>query len=329
MEILLAPETLDPVISARGKRWRDTARAAGFDPEEILASAVGAEDRHCVGYPGWGGYLIGLVMGIGVTRKTFSQAGSELLDAIVAYDEAEVEDTYIGQINMITVSSFCGPRGVIWGYDVARDGVEGPPLLGAAEAAEFEGIRLVNGVALRRASRMLFGTRERSHFPLLPGSHVPCAGKYRSYEGRAVLYAAVAVGIPRERDRHACLLMEDVGRCGEGALEDGAEAARKGIVLNMVRSVLRVGANHDIAYREIIADAVLREVPAGHVGCALVAAPYFQLARSGYQPGLSEITLQEWYGLKRRHFIHDYGRELPFPQDGEGRFSLPAWRRAG
>ncbi|MDI6830153.1 MAG: histidine decarboxylase, pyruvoyl type [Actinomycetota bacterium] len=323
METLLAPETPGAFLDVGG-RGRREARAAGeFDPREILASAVGMEDDYCVGFPGRGGYCIGLVMGIGITRKTFSQAGSELLDAIVAYDEAEVEDTYIGQINMITVSSFCGPRGLIWGYDVARDGVARPPLLEGAEAAEFAGTTLVHGAVLRQATRMLFGTRGRRHFPLLPGSHVPCAGKYRSYEGREVLYAAVAVGIPEERDRHACLLMEDVGRCGKGVLREGWERARTGIILNMVRSVLRIGANHDVTYREIVADAVLREVPEGHIGCALVAAPYFQLARKGYHPDLTRLSLQEWYGLKRRHFLHDYGRD-PSCQHDRGWMELLA-----
>lgn len=328
MEALPTLGMCAPALDASWNPMLEAAGERGFDPEEILASAVGAEDEYCVGYPGQGGYCIGLVMGIGITRKTFSHTGSELLDAIVAYDEAEVEDTYIGQINMITVSSFCGPRGVIWGYDVARDGVAAPPLIGARERVEFEGITILNGVELRRASCMLFGTRQRRHFPLLPGSHVPCAGKYRSYEGRAVLYAAVAVGIPEERGRHACLLMEDVGKCGDDALRDGGERARKEIILNMLRSVLRVGANHDIAYREIIADVVMKEVPSGHIGCALVAAPYFQLARKGYHPGLAEMSLQEWYGLKRKHFLHDYQGRRCRP-DTERRAALPARRIAG
>ena len=42
-----------------------------------------------------------------------------LLDDIVAYDRAEANDAYIGQINMETASSFCGIAGQVWGYDLA------------------------------------------------------------------------------------------------------------------------------------------------------------------------------------------------------------------
>ena len=42
-----------------------------------------------------------------------------VLEGIVSYDRAEKNDAYIGQINMVTASSFCGLNGAIWGYDLA------------------------------------------------------------------------------------------------------------------------------------------------------------------------------------------------------------------
>ena len=277
-----------------------------FSARDVLRSSIGPEKKFCIGYTGQGGYCIAPVISIGSTRETFSHGDSELLDAIVAYDDAEVEDAYIGQINMITVSSFCGPQGVIWGYDVARNGVPSPPLLNEVEKAEFEGTNIFNGEPLRQSSRMLFGTLSKRHFPLQPGSHVPCAAKYRSYNGHAVIYAAVAIGIPEDRGSHACLFMEDVGQCRSEDLRSGWKETRKRITLNMIRSVLRVGENHGISYGNVITDVIVKEIPEGYIGCALVAAPYFHLASSAYEPDLHRLSLQEWYGMKRRHFMDGY-----------------------
>lgn len=294
--------------------------AQRFSPRDVLRSSISPEREFCIGYTGQGGYCIAPVISIGSTRETLSRGGSEMLDAIVAYDDAEVEDTYIGQINMITVSSFCGPQGVIWGYDMAWNGVPSQPLLNEVEAAEFEGMSIINGEPLRQSSRMLFGTRSRKHFPLQPGSHVPCAAKYRSYRGHTVIYAAVAIGIPEDRGRQACLFMEDVGKCRKDDLQGGGEGARKRITLNMIRSVIRVGENHGIFYSKVITDVVLREIREGYIGCALVAAPYFHLASNAYEQDLHRLSLQEWYGIKRRDFMSSYYGDV-VRQGVEGRSS--------
>ncbi len=277
-----------------------------FSPRDALRSSVSPDRQFCVGYTGQGGYCIAPVISIGFTRETASRGGSEILDAIVAYDDAEVKGTYIGQINMITVSSFCGPQGVIWGYDVAWNGIPPPPLLDKEDSVEFGGLRVINGASLRHSSRMLFGTRAKRHFPLRPGSHVPCAAKYQSFRGPCSLYAAVAIGIPEDRGSHACLLMEDVGKCITDSPAGGVEEERKRIALNAIRSILRVGENHGISYGTVMADVVLKEIPEGHVGCALVAAPYFHLAADAYERDLHRLSLQEWYGIKRRHFLDCY-----------------------
>ena len=50
-----------------------------------------------------------------VSLKGLEHKDDEKLRAIVAYDKAESNDAYLGQVNMITVSSFSGPRSAIWG----------------------------------------------------------------------------------------------------------------------------------------------------------------------------------------------------------------------
>ncbi len=296
-----------------------------FSPRDIVRSSIGHDDQYCVGYTGHGGYCIALVMGIGTVKETFRQYGSESLDSIVAYDCAEVDDTYIGQINMITVSSFCGPQGVIWGHDIAANRISFPLALSEDELSEFNGISIESGEKLRESSRMIFGSKDKRHFPLLPGTHVPCAGKFRHYRGPSVLYAAAAIGIPQDRSRAACLLMEDVGVCPSEVMEDDGLKTRKRISLNMIRSVLRVGENHGVLYKEIIVDVILREIMQGNIGCALVAAPYFHLARSSYDSDLPHMSLQQWYGMKRKKFLDDYeDGELEIIWEMED-LSLQAW----
>ncbi|MDY6794394.1 MAG: histidine decarboxylase, pyruvoyl type [Actinomycetota bacterium] len=280
--------------------WRE------FSPRDVIRSSIGPDDQYCVGFTGIGGYCVSPVMAIGSARENFSSSGSPMLDAIMAYDSAEVEDVYIGQINMITVSSFCGPQGVIWGYDVARNEIEGPPLFVEGELWEFNGLSIKSGEKLRESSRMLFGTRKNRHFPLLPGGHVSCASKYRSFRGPVVLYAAIAIGIPEDRSCDACLLMEDVGCCNDVLVGGRDLKARKRIAVNMIRSVLGVGENQGISYREVIVDVITREIGRGEVGCALVAAPYFQLARKAYHYDLTDLSLQEWYGMSRKCFLDKY-----------------------
>jgi histidine decarboxylase len=251
-------------------------------PEQILAVSVSPYDVYCVGYPGHGGYVTALVMGQGAFPKTFSHGGSGVLDSTIAYDRAEVDGAYLGQINMITVSSFCGPQGIIWGYDVAQ--VTLPPIASFTDddRRRCAGSVVTDGGGLREAARDLFGTRDQRRFPFLPGSHVPCAGKFRFFDGPVWIYSAVAIGIPENRNCAAVLFMEDVGQL---MLVDGPESLepmRHRILRSLAESVTEIGRNQRVRYREIILDLTFREVHAGEVGCALVAMPYFHLAKNAY-----------------------------------------------
>ena len=92
-----------------------------FSPKKILESSLSPYDLYCLGYPQQNGYITAPVLSIGVAKETFSHVGSKVLDSIIAYDRAETQETYICQINMIIVSSFVGPQGLIWGYDLAKN----------------------------------------------------------------------------------------------------------------------------------------------------------------------------------------------------------------
>ncbi len=276
-----------------------------FSKEKILNLSISPYDNYCVGYNGRGRYITALVMGIGSFKETFSHVGSDILDSIVAYDRAEIDDAYLGQINMTIVSSFCGCEGLIWGYDIAKNiKTRQHPLFSSKELFRFKGVKILSGEGLREAARMLFGTNKKRHFPFLPGAHVCCAGKYRFFKGPTFLYSAVAIGIPKDRNRSACLLMEDVGQLIDNDEKKGiSKRTKKKIILNMVRSVVEIGKNQRIIYKEIITDLVVKEIKGGEIGCSLIAMPYFHLAKNAYDKNLSKYTLKEWFTRKEKYFL--------------------------
>lgn len=64
--------------------------------------------------------ILGINYAVTKTEKQFFHDGSTVLDQINAFDLAEIANANIGQINLIKVSSFCGPGSLIWGYDIAK-----------------------------------------------------------------------------------------------------------------------------------------------------------------------------------------------------------------
>lgn len=270
-----------------------------FLKDKIIQSSLSPYDNYCVGFSGKGGYITALILAIDSFRKRFSRPGSKILDSIMAYDRAEVTDTYIGQINMEIVSSFIGSQGLIWGYDLAKEEkLKIPSMLNKNILKKFRGIEIKNGENLRRAGKMLFGGRDKRHFPLLPGTHVPCAGKFHFEEGPVYLYAAASIGVPENREKSACILMEDVGK-----LKKVTPQVKQRILLNGIQSVLEIGKNHKINYREIFVDLVIKKINSNEMGCALIAIPYFHLAKKALHKNLAQQTLTEWERGAKSYFL--------------------------
>lgn len=277
-----------------------------FSKNKIGESVLGPYENHCVGYPGQGNYLVALVIGIGSFEKSFSHSGSDILDRILAYDRAEVSEAYLGQINMSIVSSFCGPEGLIWGYDLAKkEDISLPaflPSFFSKEAIEeFKGIKIKNGENLRKAAAALFGTVQEKHFPFLPGSHVPCAGRFYTKSGPTILYGVIAIGIPENRKKAACLLMEDVGEIT--ASEGIIVPIKEKLMFNAIKSVIEVGKNQKVRYREIFVDFVAKEIASQEIGCVLIAMPYFLLPKKAFTNRLVEQNLKEWVESTREYFL--------------------------
>ena len=258
---------------------------------DIVREAKSPYGDYCFGYPGIGTYFTCFLIGKSSVPIKFSHAGSTNLDEIDAFDMSETSDAYVGQINMVTASSFCGPHGVIWGHDVVRnDSHSILDLLDQSDIDEFRGLQIHHGKNLREAARALFGTVDNPQFPLLPGSHVFTANKFLSMQGPAVIYGAFAVGIPENRQKSACVFMEDVG-----FLKDNSREEQITVVKNAVRSVQKIARNQKIAYPTVYVDIETQLVEKDEMGGILVASPYFLLAQNAYVNSDSlPDTLVEW-----------------------------------
>ena len=275
-----------------------------YSVNKVVRGAISPYEDFCGGFGDKGAsgnsYILGFVLGAGLARFNLRHDGSQILDEINAFDRAEVADTNIGQINMTTVSSFCGPSGVIWGYDIAKvKELRVPHEIGLQYVGgNGNDIPVYSAKPLIEATKKLFGTLKNRKFPLLPGAHVPCAGKNFKDIGPRHIYAGIALGVAKDRSRCASLLMEDLGWL---PLRQDIKSQRryKRIVLqNIARSVVEVGHNQHVEYKEIFVEMVSIIVPEGYLGCTLVAAPYFTLAKKAIpNEGLDKLVdmnFSEW-----------------------------------
>jgi histidine decarboxylase len=255
-------------------------------------AAVGTEDKQ---------YILGVSVGIGVAPMGLSHSGSAVLDETNAFDLAEIDGPYIGQLNMSIVSSFCGPQGKIWGFDLANNLERRTRFGGVIPERIKEGesvLEIFNGDFLVDALQELFGTVESKKYNIIPGSHTPFASKNIKSPGPTTLYAAIAIGIPKDRSKDACLLMEDVG-----FIDERVSKYKESIIKNLAKSVLKVGQNQRVTYKECYIVFKSKEIKENEIGCALVSAPYFTLAQKTIPKNwlgildfnrLFSISLENW-----------------------------------
>lgn len=248
-------------------------------------------------------YILGLNYAVAKTKIKYSHEGSNGLDNIISFDLAEIRKANLSQINMITVSSFCGPTGFIWGLDICKTINKPVPFFLKLHDLSIE-VFLVD--PLVDAFVDLTGTVEKPRFPFLPGSHVPCAMKKMTETGKRHLYTSIAVGIPEDRSRNACLLMEDVGEIPLKE-KDIIEYKRK-ILENIGNSVIEVGLNQNIKYKTIYIGIKSIFIDEDEIGCVLVAAPYLKIAQNAFPgKGLDKITIEDWEKEVNNNFLYKNG----------------------
>jgi histidine decarboxylase len=269
---------------------------------QVLNGAVGPFDGYCDGYGNPGasgpGYLSLLKLETGIVRMDMDT----LLEGIVSYDRAESTGTYMGQINMISASSFNGLNGAVWGYHAAKaDSIADGSLEPLMIRKRRDGVRIpVYPVSpLLDAGKRLLGTNENRRFPLLPGAHVTCAAKSHHADGPCQIWCAIALAIAEDREKDANLFIED---CGAFKGNNGSTERipyLDYLVENIAQSVIRCGDNNKVKYKAIFVGYKSATVPEGHSGCALTCAPYVVLAKNAVpRPGppeiLTDMTVTQW-----------------------------------
>ncbi len=273
--------------------------------------------QYCTGYQNpdnsGTGYILSASLNTGQAPILFQHPGSEILDQINAFDQAEATGTYLGEINMITVSSFCGPQGLIWGYDIVpHDSLVNKRelLITKLQDSQHRSVPVYSGEPLFKATQKLLGTRDRKRFPILPGSHLLCATKNIIKPGPCYLYCSLAIGIPRDRAKHACLLMENIGEYASTNLTKKDLADQRDIIkLDTAKSILQIGLNQKIEYQEIFVQVKDIAVKNNHVGCALVTAPYLCLAQKAVPENFStvkelrQLPLSKWEQMVKSSYL--------------------------
>jgi histidine decarboxylase len=266
----------------------------------IVNGAIGPFDKYCDGYGNPGasglGYICAMTLGIGMVEQDMD----DVLNGIVSYDRAETQGTYIGQINMMVASSFCGLNGALWGYDLARaDEIASGRAKALFEISrhDLKNIPVYSAEPLLDAAARLLGTNKTRRFTLLPGAQVICAAKEYTSPGPKYIWSAIAISIAEDRTVDSCLFIEDAGEVTVEHSDDlqtfGDELLRK-----IAQCAVRCGEDNDALYKEIWIGYRIRWIPEGKVGCALVAAPYLVLAKDAVPDGKPEVllkmTISEW-----------------------------------
>ena len=185
---------------------------------DIVDGAVGAFPDNCAGYlnPGASGlgYIAALKLSVAKVKADMDVG----LEGIVSYDRCEADDAYIGQINMLTASSFCGVNGAVWGYDLARaEDLTEESANQAAAPRRRRGSGLFRAAASRRR---LPAVREQGAAPLQ--SLAWCHGGLRQQE---LDHAAAARQDPQVWCAIALAIAEDRGAAANLFIEDASDTA--------------------------------------------------------------------------------------------------------
>ena len=290
-----------------------------YDPSEVIDGAVSPMNEFCMGYlnPGASGqgYISTLKLSVGYVNV---ENLDEITEAIVSYDRCEKNDAYIGQINMLTASSFCGLNGAVWGYDLAiSDAIKNCQITPMYMQPQSDGmdIPVYSVYHLLDATQRLFGTRSQKRFPPMPGAHVVCANKDRTTRGGTWVWSAIALAILKNRSSGANLFIEDANTFGDSnttlnEVSDFLNDTQKKIT----NSVALCGQDQDVEYKEIFVGYKMLYVPEGYVGCALTCAPYVLLAKNSIPndmrpSSLQNMTISQWEEILNLQPLPDISKE--------------------
>ena len=263
-----------------------------YDIKKVVDGAVASENDFCMGYlnpnASGNGYISTLKLSVdGV--MVHDENLDEVTEGIVAYDRCEADDAYIGQINMLTASSFCGLNGAIWGYDIAvAENLRGT-LLYKQSLPDRGSIPVYSVYPLLDATMRLFGVDTQRRFNPMPGAHVVCANKSKitdlSRTEGIWVWSAIALAILEDRNLGANLFIEDANTVPGNNKWQEVKRFLDGTLKKVTNSVVLCGADQQVKYKEIFTGYKFAYVPPLFVGCALTCAPYITLAKKAIPGG--------------------------------------------
>jgi len=282
-------------------------------PVDYDKTAIGPFEHYCDGYGNPGAVGLGYVSVLKVSTGVVKKTDDILVDGIVAYDRAEANDAYIGQINMETASSFCGLTGQIWGYDIAvASEIKNNTHKPLYEVEQYDGSMLpvYDAKPLLDAGIALFGTEKERRFPPAPGAHVICANKsvtvFRPESGTPNpekneaygVWCYIAISIARDRETSACLFVEDAGLWTENDDNNDLVKFLDEHTRSVVWSVVACGEDQSVLYDRTYIGYSYVIMDPGYIGTAITVAPYIVLAKDavpdeGFDK-LKTMTIEEW-----------------------------------
>ena len=278
----------------------------------IDKTAISPYEYYCDGYGAPGAQGNGYVSVLKVSVGTVEKTDDFLLDGIVSYDRAEINDAYVGQINMLTASSFCGIAGQVWGHDLAahNDIIE-KKIKPVLEIDQYDGSKLhvYDAKPLLEAGIELFGTEKERRFTLLPGAHTICANKgvtaYRPKEDRPLkegeaygVWCFIALSLSADRDNCADLFIEDAGLWTKNDSAEDLKAFLEEHRKSVAWSVVSCGQDSHVLFERTYVGFAYTIMKPGEIGTSLTCAPYVSLARNAVPSqgfnSLNKISLKEW-----------------------------------
>lgn len=278
----------------------------------IDKTAISPYENYCDGYGAPGAQGNGYVSVLKVSVGTVEKTDDFLLDGIVSYDRAEINDAYVGQINMLTASSFCGIAGQVWGHDLAaHNNIIDKKIKPVLEIDQYDGSKLhvYDAKPLLEAGIELFGTEKERRFTLLPGAHTICANKgvtaYRPKEDRPLkegeaygVWCFIALSLSADRDNCADLFIEDAGLWIKNDSAEDLKAFLEEHRKSVAWSVVSCGQDSHVLFERTYVGFAYTIMKPGEIGTSLTCAPYVSLARNAVPStgfnSLNKISLKEW-----------------------------------
>jgi histidine decarboxylase len=266
----------------------------------IVNGAVGAFSQYCAGYLNPGASGLGYIAALKLSAACMKCRGDDGLE--ISCNRAERNDAYMGQINRMNSSAYCGLNGALWGYDLVRpdefkNGNINP--LEIIKRHDNERIPVWDMQPLLDASERLFGSDEQLRFPLLPGALVPCAERKYRKQGPALIRCFMVLAIVEDRENNADQVLQYAGFKDDSAKAGLNRMSMQELYEKGISSVLVCGENQGVLYKEIFFGYKEMSISEGEVGCAICCMPYITLAQNvipdGTQPeALTGMTVSQW-----------------------------------